>query len=61
MDVNMITDFISSNGFAIFVAVWMLIKDSKDKQAMQVTMSDLSTAIKVLTERVGGADRGNAS
>lgn len=41
--------FISTLGFPIFVAVWMLYKSSKDNESMRETISELKNAIDLLT------------
>ncbi len=40
--------FIDKNGFAMFVAVFMLIKGSKDNQNMVVAINKLENAITLL-------------
>lgn len=59
MDVGAIQNLISSVGFPIFVAVWMLYKSSKDSEALKDTVSELKTAITELTaliKKEGTAD-----
>lgn len=54
MDTNsldIITKMISSLGFPIFVAVWMMIKNSKDTAEVKQAINELTTAIKLLSER----------
>ena len=46
---NEISQFISSLGFPIFVAVWMLYKSSKDNERMKETINELKNAINLLT------------
>ena len=46
---NEISQFISSLGFPIFVAVWMLYKSSKDNVRMNETINELKNAINLLT------------
>lgn len=46
---NEISQFISSLGFPIFVAVWMLYKSSKDNERMNETINELKNAINLLT------------
>lgn len=41
--------FISSVGFPIFVAVWMLYKSSKDSDKMSESLQELKNAITELT------------
>lgn len=52
MDMNAITQIISSLGFPIFVAVWMLYKSSKDSEEMRNTINELRLAITELTTLV---------
>ena len=59
---NDIMQFISSLGFPIFVAVWMLYKSSKDNEKMTETINDLKNAITLLTAEfkhhdVNGGDK----
>ena len=49
---NDIMQFISSLGFPIFVAVWMLYKSSKDNEKMTETINDLKNAITILTSEI---------
>lgn len=44
-----ISQIISSLGFPIFVAVFMLYKSSKDSEEMRATINDLRVAITELT------------
>lgn len=46
---NEISQFISTLGFPIFVAVWMLYKSSKDNERMNETINELKNAINLLT------------
>lgn len=46
---NEIAQFISTLGFPIFVAVWMLYKCSKDNEKMMETITELRNAITLLT------------
>ena len=46
---NEITQFISTLGFPVFVAVWMLYKSSKDNERMNETINELKNAINLLT------------
>lgn len=59
---NEISQFISTLGFPIFVAVWMLYKSSKDNERMNETINDLKNAINLLTaefkhHNVNGGDK----
>lgn len=49
MDMSAITQIISSLGFPIFVAVFMLYKTSKDSEEMRATINELRVAITELT------------
>ena len=49
MDMNGVQTIISTVGFPIFVAVWMLYKSSKDSEKMSETIDDLRNAITELT------------
>jgi len=46
---NEVSQFITSLGFPIFVAVWMLYKSSKDSEKMNESINDLKNAIILLT------------
>ena len=59
---NEISQFISSLGFPIFVAVWMLYKSSKDNERMNETINELKNANNLLTaefrhHNVNGGDK----
>lgn len=49
MDMSTVSQIISSLGFPIFVAVFMLYKSSKDSEEMRATINDLRVAITELT------------
>lgn len=49
MDAQVVQGFISSVGFPIFVAVWMLYKSSKDSEKMSESLQELKNAITELT------------
>ena len=49
MDMNAVQTIISTVGFPIFVAVWMLYKSSNDSEKMSETIDDLRNAITELT------------
>lgn len=54
-----IADFgnlISSVGFPIFVAVWMLYKTSSDSEKMNETINELKNAINLLTNEMSHHD-----
>lgn len=49
MDMQVVNNLISSVGFPIFVAVWMLYKSSKDSEEMKDTINELKNAITEMT------------
>lgn len=49
MDLQVVNNLISSVGFPIFVAVWMLYKSSKDSSEMKDTINELKNAITEMT------------
>ena len=49
MDMSAVQTIISTVGFPIFVAVWMLYKSSNDSEKMSETIDDLKNAITELT------------
>ena len=49
MDMSAVQTIISTVGFPIFVAVWMLYKSSNDSEKMSETIDDLRNAITELT------------
>ena len=49
MDANGVQTIISTVGFPIFVAVWMLYKSSKDSEKMSETIKELRNAITELS------------
>lgn len=52
MDYNTLSQFITSVGFPIFVAIWMLYKTSKDSENMQSAIQELKLAITKLTDEM---------
>lgn len=57
MNVADISTMISTVGFPIFVAVWMLYKTSKDSAAMNESISELKNAITELTTLIKNEGR----
>lgn len=51
--IDAITGVIGQVGFPIFVAVWMLIKSSKDNEKITTAINELKTAIMILSEKKG--------
>ena len=49
MDAQVVQGFISSVGFPIFVAVWMLYKSSQASDKMSESLQELKNAITELT------------
>lgn len=54
MDMQIVNNLISSVGFPIFVAVWMLYKSSKDSEEMKDTINELKNAITEMTTLLKG-------
>lgn len=57
MDIGAIQNLISSVGFPIFVAVWMLYKTSKDSEALKDTISELKNSITELNTLLKKGDK----
>jgi len=57
MDIESVSQIINSMGFPIFVAVFMLIKQSKDTQQMRDTLHELNNSIQLLAS-VKDGDKG---
>lgn len=51
--VQEISDFINRVGFPVFVAVWSLIKQSKDTQRMSDTLLKVHEALNNLCNKIG--------
>lgn len=51
MELTVIQQLISSLGFPIFVAIWLLIKSSKDMEKMTKALISLEKAILQINER----------
>jgi len=51
MDINLVKELISSVGFPIFVAVYMLVKSSKEIKQLTEMVEKLSVVIEKLSER----------
>ena len=47
-----IVQIINSVGFPVFVACWMLIKDSKEKEMTRKTLENLGVTIQKLCDRI---------
>lgn len=56
MNMQDISTLISTVGFPIFVAVWMLYKSSKDSEALKDAVNELKNAITILSERLKDND-----
>lgn len=50
--VETVTSVIGTLGFPIFVAVWMLMKGSKDSQELKQAVNEMTTAVKILSEKI---------
>lgn len=57
MDMGAIQSLISSVGFPIFVAVWMLYKSSKDSEGLKDMISQLNSSITELTAYIKKGDK----
>lgn len=57
MDIQLVQNLISSVGFPIFVAVWMLYKSSKDSESLKDTISQLNNSITELTAYIKKEDK----
>lgn len=51
--VNIVTQVIGQLGFPIFVAVYMLLKSSKDNEKITTALNELKEAILLLNSRIG--------
>lgn len=49
---NDVANFISTIGFPVFVAVWMLYKGSKDSESLKETVNELKVAITEMTAKL---------
>lgn len=61
MDAQVVQGFISSVGFPVFVAVWMLYKSSKDAEKMSESLQELKNAITELTTLMKSEKRDGAN
>lgn len=59
MNVTDIGTLISTVGFPIFVAVWMLYKTSKDSEAMKDAINNLTNVINILSNEITHHKEGN--
>ncbi len=50
--IDVTTQFISTIGFPIFVAIWLLFRDAKEKERMATALDKLSEAILVLHTKI---------
>lgn len=46
-----IISIVKDVGFPIFVAVWFIVKDSKEKQKTREVLQELSNMIKIMSEK----------
>lgn len=58
MDMSAISQLISTVGFPIFVAVWMLYKSSEDSKQTRQALDDLTIAVTKLSDKI---DRGGTN
>lgn len=52
MDIQAISQLVGQLGFPIFVAVFMLVKQSKDTENMTSVLKDLQGTIQVLSDKI---------
>ena len=52
MDMSAVSQIISTVGFPIFVAVWMLYKSSEDSKQTRQALNDLTIAVTKLSDRI---------
>ena len=58
MDITQISNLVSQLGFPIFVAGYMLIKQSKDTENMAAILTKLETAIESLSTKMDSKNGG---
>ena len=58
MDITQISNLVSQLGFPIFVAGYMLIKQSKDTENMAAILTKLETAIDALSTKMDSKNGG---
>ena len=61
MDAQLVQGFISTIGFPIFVAVWMLYKSSKDSEKMSEGIQELKNAIIEITTLIKSEKKDDAN
>lgn len=52
MDLSAVSQIISTVGFPIFVAVWMLYKSSEDSKQTRQALNDLTIAVTKLSDKI---------
>jgi hypothetical protein len=57
MDITTTGQLIGQLGFPIFVAVFMLVKQSKDTENMTSVLKDLQATIQSLANKIDGGDK----
>lgn len=53
---NEVIDTINQVGFPMFVAVWMLFKDSKEKELTRTALTELTMAVSQLKQTIQKED-----
>lgn len=61
MDLSAVSQLISTVGFPIFVAVWMLYKSSEDSKQTRQALSDLTIAVTKLSDRIDKGENNGKS
>ena len=61
MDVSAVSQLISTVGFPIFVAVWMLYNSSEDSKQTRQALNDLTIAVTKLSDRIDKGENNEKS
>lgn len=61
MDMSAVSQIISTVGFPIFVAVWMLYKSSEDSKQTRQALNDLTIAVTKLSDRIDKGENNDKS
>lgn len=61
MDMSAVSQIISTVGFPIFVAVWMLYKSSEESKQTRQALSDLTIAVTKLSDKIDKGENNDKS
>ena len=61
MDLSAVSQIISTVGFPIFVAVWMLYKSSEESKQTRQALNDLTIAVTKLSDRIDKGENNEKS